>query len=345
MVEFTQDKVAVTILNWNGIKFLKDFIPILINNTDKNISDIWVVDNGSTDSSIDFLKTNFPEVNLVLLDKNYGFAGGYNQGFKKINYKYYLLLNSDIEVPDNWLNPLFDLMESNQNIAVCGPKLLDFNNRKLFEYAGAAGGFIDKYCYPFCRGRIFENIESDNGQYDTLIECLWVSGAALMIRSEIYNKIGGFDDSFFAHQEEIDLCWRIQNLGYKVVCEPKSYVYHIGGGTLHKSNPHKTFLNFRNNLFLIKKNLPKSKRYKVLFVRFFLDGIAAARMIFQGMPKDAFALIKAYLHFWKNLTIIREKRKLIKPKKPKYIIGFYNKSIVLQSFINKINRFSSLKFD
>lgn len=345
MKEFEYNKIAIAILNWNGLSFFRKFIQTLINHTDKKIAGIWVIDNGSTDDSIEYLKQNFPEINIILLDKNYGFAEGYNRGLKQINSKYYLLLNSDIEVSANWIRPLYDLMESNRNIAVCGPKLLDYKKRGNFEYAGAAGGFIDKYCYPFCRGRIFENVEEDKGQYDSTIECLWICGAALMIRSELYHKVGGFDPDFFAHQEEIDLCWRLQNLGYSIICEPKSMVFHVGGGTLHKSNPHKTFLNFRNNLFLIKKNMPQSKRYKVLFIRFFLDGIAAIRMLFQGIPGEAVSVVKAYWDFWKRSGKMKKKRKSIKPKKIKYITGYYRKSIVIQNFVKKIDKFSSLKFD
>jgi GT2 family glycosyltransferase len=339
------NRIAVTILNWNGVKFLKEFIPSLLKNTDSGIADIWVIDNGSTDESVSFLQDNFPEVKLVLLDKNYGFAEGYNRGFREINAKYYLLLNSDVEVPQNWLNPLFELMENNPGIAVCGPKLLDYRRRDYFEYAGAAGGYVDKYGYPFCRGRIFENIEKDNGQYDTLVECMWVSGAALMIRSEVYNKIGGFDNTFFAHQEEIDLCWRIQNLGYKVVCEPKSHVFHVGGGTLEKGNPRKTYYNFRNSLFLIKKNFPQPQRMTALLARFFLDGVAALRMLFQGLPKDAAAVAKAYFHFWGKMGEMKRKRKLVKPLKAKYLKGFYNKSIVFRNYISKKNNFSGLNIE
>jgi GT2 family glycosyltransferase len=338
------NKIAVTILNWNGIELLKKFIPTLLNNTNQEIADIWIIDNNSTDNSTEYIKINFPNINLVILDKNYGFAHGYNKGLAKIvNYKYYLLLNSDVEVTRDWLSPLYNLMENNKNIAVCGPKLLDYKNRAYFEYAGASGGFVDKYCYPFCRGRIFQNIERDNHQYDSLIECLWVSGAALMVRTELFNKVNGFDSMFFAHQEEIDLCWRLQNLGYSVVCEPKSFVYHVGGATLDKTNPHKTFLNFRNNLYLIKRNLPRAARNRVLFVRFFLDIIAAIRMIFEGLPKDAIAVLKAYFAFWKNSKKLKESRKSIKPKKTKYIVGYYKKSIVVQNFIKKNNKFSNLK--
>jgi hypothetical protein len=325
-------KTAVVILNWNGKTFLEKFLPTLVNNTPAE-ADIWVIDNNSTDDSLLLLKQNFQTVKTIELDKNYGFAGGYNKGLVQINAKYFLLLNSDIEVPENWLNPLVEMMENNPDIAVCGPKLLSYEQKNHFEYAGAAGGFIDRFGYPFCKGRIFDTCEEDKGQYNQASDCFWISGAALMIRSEIFNKVGGFDDDFFAHQEEIDLCWRIQNLGYRIVCEPKSFVYHVGGGTLPKSNPFKTYLNFRNNLFLIQKNMPKYKRHRVLLSRFALDHIAAWRMILKGKFKEYFAVVKAYLHFWFNIRKMGKKRKLIKPKSPKYLTGYYPKSIVVDYYV------------
>jgi hypothetical protein len=325
-------KTAVVILNWNGKTFLEKFLPTLVNNTPAE-ADIWVIDNNSTDDSLLLLKQNFQTVKTIELDKNYGFAGGYNKGLGQINAKYFLLLNSDIEVPENWLYPLVEMMENNPDIAVCGPKLLSYEQKNHFEYAGAAGGFIDRFGYPFCKGRIFDTCEEDKGQYNQASDCFWISGAALMIRSEIFNKVGGFDDDFFAHQEEIDLCWRIQNLGYRIVCEPKSFVYHVGGGTLPKSNPFKTYLNFRNNLFLIQKNMPKYKRHRVLLSRFALDHIAAWRMILQGKFKEYFAVVKAYLHFWFNIRKMGKKRKLIKPKSPKYLTGYYPKSIVVDYYV------------
>lgn len=338
-----QKDTAIVILNWNGRFFLEKFLPTLIENTPKDKASIWVVDNHSKDNSIDFLKKEYPQVKLVILDKNYGFAGGYNKGLEKIDAKYFLLLNSDIEVPDGWLLPLVDLMDNNPNIAICGPKLLNYNQKNMFEYAGAAGGYIDKYAYPFCRGRIFDSCEEDKGQYDTLADCFWISGAALMIRSEIFHQAGRFDDDFFAHQEEIDLCWRIQNLGYRIVCEPKSFVYHVGGGTLPASNPFKTYLNFRNNLFLIKKNMPKYSRQRVLLARFALDHIAAYRMIFQGNFKEYFAVFKAWIHFLFKSRNMKKKRNELKPKSSKYLKSFYHESIVFGYYLKKKNSFKNLK--
>ncbi len=338
-------KVAVVILNWNGKKFLEKFLDTLIKNTNSDFAEIVIIDNNSTDDSIVFLKSNYPSIKLVILDDNYGFAGGYNRGLKDIEAEYFLLLNSDIEVPEKWLEPLFELMENNPSIGVCGPKLLAYDNKNSFEYAGASGGFIDTFAYPFCRGRIFENCEPDSGQYDDILDCFWISGAALMIRSELFFNAGGFDDNFFAHQEEIDLCWRVQNLGYRVVVQPKSFVFHVGGGTLPKSNPFKTYLNFRNNLYLIEKNIPKYKRNRVKFVRLFLDQIAFYRMILQGNFKDAFAVLKAYWHFWMRSFDLSKQRKKIKPKSVKYLNGFYNHSIVLDFYLKKKKNFSDLKFD
>lgn len=335
-------EVAIAILNWNGKSFLERFLQILIDNTDKKIAEIIIIDNNSSDDSIIYLEKNHPEIRTIILDKNYGFAGGYNKGLEQISAKYYLLLNSDIEVTKNWLSPLYELMENDKTIGICGPKLKSLDKQNHFEYSGASGGYLDKYAYPFCRGRIFENTEEDKGQYDSTIDCFWISGAALMIRSKIFNEIGGFDADFFAHQEEIDLCWRTQNLGHRICCEPKSYIYHIGGGTLPKSSSFKTYLNFRNNLFLIQKNLPNYHRQKVFFVRFFLDYIAAIRMIFQGEFSLFWAVKKAYFSYFLNFQKMRKKRIEIKPKSPKNLKGFYNSSIVFDFYIKAKKTFNSI---
>lgn len=330
--------ISVVLLNWNGKNFLEKFLHYIIKYTDPKLADIVVIDNASNDNSLEIIR-KFPIVKIVQLDKNYGFATGYNKGLEQLDAKYFLLLNTDVEVTENWLLPMYNLMENNKNIAVCGPKLLNYFDKTLFEYAGAAGGFVDKYAYPFCRGRIFDTIEEDNGQYDSAIKCLWVSGAALMIRSEMFFHVGKFDDFFFAHQEEIDLCWRIKNLGYDIIFEPKSIVYHVGGGTLHKSNPHKTFLNFRNNLFLIWKNYPKTYRKKILFIRFFLDSAASLKMLFSNKPFDFLAIISAYFNFWHN----RKKIKAINRRlNPKFHIGILNKSIVFEYYVKKIKKYSKL---
>ena len=328
-------RTAIVILNWNGEKFLRQFLHTLVENTNSELARICIIDNGSTDGSLVFLAENFPQIQIVRLDKNYGFAGGYNRGLKEIEAEYFMLLNSDVEVGKDWISPLVDLMDSDQTIGVCGPKLIDYNNRQKFEYAGAAGGYIDKYGYPFCRGRLFEHLETDNGQHDNPADCLWISGAALFIRSKLFFDVGGFDDDFFAHQEEIDLCWRVQNFGYRVVCEPKSTIYHVGGGALPKSNPFKTFLNFRNNLYLVVKNLPDKEIGWVLFIRFFLDVVAAVRMIFQGNFKECQAVFHAYGAFLKNKRKMKQKRLPIKRKASSEIIGMYCGSIVFKHFLGK----------
>lgn len=328
-------RTAVVILNWNGEKFLRQFLPTLVANTNPELARICIIDNCSTDESLQFLSQDFPHIQLVKLDKNYGFAGGYNRGLKEIDAEYFMLLNSDVEVGKDWISPLVELMDNDHTIGVCGPKLIDYYNRDKFEYAGAAGGYIDKYGYPFCRGRLFECLETDKGQHDTLSDCLWISGAALFIRSKLFFEVGGFDDDFFAHQEEIDLCWRVQNSGYRVVCEPKSTIFHIGGGALPKSNPFKTFLNFRNNLYLIVKNLPDNEIGWVLFARFFLDVIAAVRMIFQGNFKECHAVFRAYGAFLRNKSKMKQKRMHIVRRNSSEITGMYCGSIVFKHFLNR----------
>jgi GT2 family glycosyltransferase len=337
-------KTAVVILNWNGKGFLERFLGTLISNTPKESAEIIIIDNASSDDSIKWLGENFPEIRTIILDQNYGFAGGYNKGLAQISADYFLLINSDIEVPENWLQPLIDLMDKDNSIGICGPKLLSHHERNKFEYAGASGGFIDTYAYPFCRGRLFDTCETDSGQYNDIIDCFWISGAALMIRSNLFSIAGGFDEKFFAHQEEIDLCWRVQNLGYRVVIQPKSKIYHIGGGTLPKSSPFKTFLNFRNNLYLIEKNIPRYKRNRVKIIRLFLDQIAFYRFLLSGNIKEAFAIPKAYWYFWSHSTLMSKQRKVIKPKALKYLKGYYNRSIVFDYYIRGKKKFSDLEF-
>ena len=256
-------KIAIIILNWNGVKLLEQFLPSIVSFSDE--AQIYVADNASTDASIQFVKDNYPTVKIIQNDGNYGFANGYNIALQQVEEEYYCLLNSDVEVTKNWLTPILSLFENESNIAIIQPKILDFKNKEYFEYAGAAGGFIDKYGYPFCRGRIFETIEKDNHQYDDEKEIFWASGACFFIRKEIYRKLNGFDGDFFAHQEEIDLCWRAFNLGFEAKYTSKSIIYHVGGATLNEGNPKKTFLNFRNSLLMLLKNLPKNKLFPILF--------------------------------------------------------------------------------
>lgn len=272
------DKLAIVILNWNGAKMLRQYLPNVLNYS-RDEATIYVADNASTDDSVEMLRNEFPECKTIVLDKNWGFADGYNKALKQVVAEYYLLLNSDIEVTHHWLTPLIEFMDVHPEVAVCQPKLLSIYNKDMFEYAGASGGYIDRYGYPFCRGRIFDTLEEDNGQYDYATEILWATGAALMIRAKDYWEVGGLDGRFFAHSEEIDLCWRLRIRGRKIYCLPESYVYHVGGGTLPKSNPMKTFLNFRNNLTMLYKCLPDKELKHVMRVRWFLDYLAALEML------------------------------------------------------------------
>ena len=291
------NKVAVIILNWNGEKLLREYLPSVIETTDTSIADIIVADNGSTDSSVELLRKEFPQVKLLEFKENYGFAEGYNRAIKETNYPYTVLLNSDVATTQGWINTLFDYMEANPNVGACQPKIRAYTNKSYFEYAGAAGGFIDSNGYPYCRGRIFDTVEEDNGQYDEVIPVFWATGAALMVRSELYLGVGGLDKDFFAHMEEIDLCWRILLTGSEIMAVPQSVVYHLGGGSLPASNPRKTYLNFRNNLLMLHKNLPDATRGKKLFVRRLLDTVAWAKFMATFDFKNANAILKAHNDF------------------------------------------------
>ena len=272
------DKLAIVILNWNGEKMLRQYLPSVLKYSCEEAV-VYIADNASTDNSISMLKENFPECRLILLEKNWGFAEGYNKALAQIEAEYFLLLNSDIEVTPHWLTPLLSYMDAHADVAACQPKLLSIADRDSFEYAGACGGYLDRYGYPFCRGRIFETVERDNGQYDSPADILWATGAALFVRARIYNKVGGLDGRFFAHNEEIDMCWRLRIRGHRIVCIPESKVYHVGGGTLPKSNPMKTFLNFRNNLTMLYKCLPDEELNRVMLMRWLLDYVAAWEML------------------------------------------------------------------
>jgi hypothetical protein len=272
------DKLAIVILNWNGAKMLRQYLPSVLQYS-RDEAVVYVADNASTDDSVSLLKEHFPECRLILLDKNLGFAEGYNKALSQIEAEYYLLLNSDIEVTHHWLTPMLEYMDVHPEVAACQPKLLSVFDHDSFEYAGACGGYLDRYGYPFCRGRVFETVERDNGQYDYTTSVLWATGAALFVRARNYKEVGGLDGRFFAHNEEIDFCWRLRIRGYKIVCIPESHVYHVGGGTLPKSNPMKTFLNFRNNLTMLYKCLPESELRHVMRVRWWLDYLAAWEML------------------------------------------------------------------
>jgi GT2 family glycosyltransferase len=328
-------KTAVVILNWNGAKLLQQFLPSVIQFSGD--ATIYVADNASTDTSIAVLKKEFPTIKIIENTGNYGFAKGYNEALKCVEEPYYALVNSDIEVTENWLQPIETIFNNEPNTAIIQPKLLDYKKKTHFEYAGAAGGFIDKYGFPFCRGRIFDTLEEDLGQYDTETEIFWATGACFFIRKEVFRSLQGFDSDFFAHQEEIDLCWRANNVGHTIKYCPTSVVYHVGGATLNEANPMKTFLNFRNSLLMLTKNLPKNKLIPVLFIRLFLDGLAGIQLLFQGKITHIFAILKAHFHFYHLLGKNLKKRNQI--QKTDY---FYTKSIVWNYFVQKKKTFNRI---
>ncbi|MCA0363643.1 MAG: glycosyltransferase family 2 protein [Bacteroidetes bacterium] len=299
-------EVAVVILNYNGEKFLKDFLGNVVRNSQE--ADIYVIDNASVDGSLAFVSDNFSDVKIIRLKENLGFAGGYNEGLKEIPNPYFLLLNSDVEVTPNWLTPLISRIKSGQNIVAVQPKILDFRQKDRFEYAGAAGGFLDVFGYAFCRGRVFDSLEADHGQYDDARQIFWATGACFLIKAAVFKDFGGFDARFFAHMEEIDLCWRINNAGLQVYYEPKSTVYHVGGGTLHKSNPFKTFLNYRNNLAMMFKNLPGKYLIPIIFIRMILDGISALKFLKEGSFRDIWAIIRAHFAFYSWIPYLIKNR-------------------------------------
>lgn len=328
-------KIAVVILNWNGKKLLQQFLPSVVQYSQE--ATIYVADNASTDDSIAYIKANFPSIEIIKNKSNFGFAKGYNEALKSVDAELFALVNSDIEVTENWLKPIVETFENESQTAIIQPKILDFKRKEYFEYAGAAGGFMDKYGYMFCRGRIFETLEKDNGQYNDNCEIFWASGACFFIRSSIYNKLKGFDADFFAHQEEIDLCWRTFNKGYKIKYNSKSVVYHVGGATLQQGNPMKTFLNFRNSLLMLVKNLPKNKLFSVIFIRLALDGIAGIQFILQGKFKHLWAILKSHFSFYRLLHKNLKKRDDFQYEK-----YYKTKSIVYLYFINKVEVFSNI---
>jgi GT2 family glycosyltransferase len=302
---------------------------------------VIVADNGSTDDSIGFLKEKYPDTQCINLGKNHGFAKGYNEALKQLISDYYVILNSDVEVTAGWLNPMVELLEKDPSIAACQPKLLSYDDKRQFEYAGAAGGWLDKYGYPFCKGRIFDVMEEDQGQYDQTEPIFWASGAALFIRAAVFHEMKGFDEYFFAHQEEIDLCWRIQLAGYKIYSCPSSVVYHIGGGTLHKSNSLKTFLNFRNNRIMMSKNFPLAKKLWVMPVRSFLDAVSAWKGLFSGNGKYFLAIIRAHVAFIK-WWFFHKKKSTFPVKRTGQLQGYYKKNIIWQHFAGKKRFFSEI---
>ena len=332
-------KTAVVILNWNGKNFLEKFLPPLVAHTSLPCVELVVADNGSTDESKNFMQQFYPQIRWIELDKNYGFTGGYNRALQQVEADYYVLLNSDIEVTENWLQPLIDEMENNPEVAVCMPKIRSYDRQNYFEYAGAAGGFIDRYGFPFCRGRVLKNLEEDKGQYDTEREVFWATGACMFVRANLYHQLGGLDDDFFAHMEEIDFCWRVKQFGFTVMCYPQSVVYHVGGGTLPNETSFKLFLNYRNSLYLLYKNLPDRRRFITLLERIFIDEISAVLFCLQGKFSFCTAIWKAYFAFFKNRKIMRRKR--LKGRNSN-MNGIYPRSIVIDFYLSKKKRFFSL---
>lgn len=312
-------KTAIVILNWNGRPMLERFLPSVVANSSTD-AEIIIADNGSTDDSIAFLKKNYPSLRLILMDRNYGFAEGYNKALSQIDADYYVLLNDDVEVTPDWDRKVTALMDADTKIAAAQPKLLMFDQRDHFEYAGGAGGFIDKLGYPFCRGRIFSSIERDTGQYEDTREVFWATGAALFVRASVWKELGGLDGDFFAHMEEIDFCWRAQNHGYKIIATSDTQVFHVGGGTLPKSSPLKTLLNFRNNLAMLYKNLPDKRLHRVIRTRIVLDWVAALSFLFQGKMGETIAVFKAHSEFRKWKPMLQIKREAINPNEVPHIL-------------------------
>jgi GT2 family glycosyltransferase len=336
-------RVSIVILNWNGEKYLQRFLPTLLEYTDDPGAEVVVADNGSTDGSVALVEKSFPQVRLIRFDQNYGFTGGYNRALEQLDASYFLLLNSDIEVTEGWLDPLIREMEQNSRVAACSPKILDYHDRTRFEYAGAGGGYIDRYGYTFCRGRIFDHLEEDRGQYNDPRSIFWGSGACLMLRAETFREAGGLDDNFFAHMEEVDLCWRFHRMGYQVRYVPASRVYHVGGGTLARGNPRKTYLNFRNNLLLLYKNLSGGKRRKILFIRKILDGISAFRFLIQGDFRDFTAVWRAHVAFYGMKKGYKGTGGRNIPGNYNVIVtGIYPGSIVTEFFLKGRERFDQL---
>lgn len=335
---------AVVILNFNGQHWLEKFLPDVVRYSPE--AEVVVADNGSTDQSLDWLKAEMPEVRVIELQKNRGFAEGYNHALSRIEADYYLLLNSDVAVTPNWLPPLLRCLEQNPEAGACQPRLRSFHQPTHFEYAGAAGGWLDKYGYPFCRGRVFDTLEADEEQYATVAPVFWASGACFLIRADLYHRIGGLDADFFAHMEEIDLCWRLQNAGYQVVYCPESTVYHVGGGTLQTGSPFKTYLNFRNNLVMLIKNLPAAQLWQTVFWRMCLDAVAALRFLVRGEFRHFAAVLRAHGYLYARAGFLRKKRRrtqqLAPARPPDELHGWLDKSLIWNYFGRKKTTFREL---
>ena len=337
-------KVAVVILNWNGRALMEKFLPSVVKYTNKDIAEVIVADNDSSDDSVEFLEKNYPDIRIIRLDKNYGFAGGYNMALKQVDAEYFVLLNSDVEVAEAWVEPVVEVMDNDKSIAAAQPKIKAYHNKENFEYAGASGGFIDYLGYPFCRGRILADIEKDNGQYDSVLDVFWCTGTALFIRSDVFLHSGGLDEHFFAHMEEIDLCWRLHSKGYRLVCVPQSVVYHVGGGTLPNNSSHKLYLNFRNSLLMLYKNLPSKVMRTILFKRKLLDGVAALQFLLKFEFKNFGAVWRAHRDYYTMVGTYRSKRKKVQKeivkKKHATILG---RSMIYLYFFKRKRRFSEIE--
>jgi GT2 family glycosyltransferase len=329
-------KLAVVILNWNGQSLLERYLPGVLQYS--RGAEVYVADNASTDSSVSYLEEHHPEVVIIQNPENWGFASGYNEALKGVDADLYCLLNSDVEVTPGWLEPVMKFFRENPEAAIMQPKILDLLKRDHFEYAGAAGGFLDQLGYPFCRGRIFQALEKDEGQYNEVSEIFWATGACMFIRRQVFEALGGFDEDYFAHQEEVDLCWRAHNKGYSVYYVPDSHVFHLGGSTLSNMNPKKTYLNFRNSLFSITKNLPKRVAFSIILFRLILDGVAALRFVFQLKIRHCFAILRAHLSFYRQFRLMFKKR-----ERTEFVTKYYAaKSIVWSYYVNHIRKFSDL---
>ena len=332
-------KIAIVILNWNGEVLLERYLPSVVEHS--NGAEIYVADNASTDDSIAFVSTNYPSIKIIKNTENGGFAKGYNDALEHVEADVFCLLNSDVEVTENWLEPIINAFSTIKDAAIIQPKILDLLKKDHFEYAGAGGGFIDQLGYPFCRGRIFQTLERDNGQYDDIKEIFWATGACMFVKKNVFNELNGFDADYFAHQEEVDFCWRAKNHGYKIIYVGTSKVFHLGGSTLSNMNPKKTYLNFRNSLFSITKNLPRRKAFIIIFLRLLLDGIAALRFIFQFRFRHFLAILRAHLSFYKQFRKMYKKR-----EKTKFLKKYYvTKSIVWSYFVHKVRNFNILVKD
>ena len=338
-------KTSVVILNWNGEKFLRGYLPSVVNFCQSADTEIVVADNHSTDGSLELLRREFPSVRIIELDCNYGFAGGYNRALAMIDAEYYVLCNSDIELKSNAVAPIVEMMDRDGDIAVAAPKIKALLKPDMFEYAGAAGGFVDKYGYPFCRGRVMDTVEPDNGQYNDSCEVFWASGAFMVVRSSVWRELGGLDDSFFAHMEEIDFCWRVKNMGRKVMCCAGSEVFHLGGGTLEQGNPRKIYLNFRNSLWMLAKNLPEGRLFSRLFVRMLMDGASAMMYLFQLKFSYFWAVIKAHWGLYSHIGSLRRKRSDLQLKCKNSVrntAGILDASMVWRCMVKKQNTFNKL---